>query len=78
MRDFFPLAKRLTANPKMIRFFSDQLFEQLSMRWGALWISNWDMDRLHDFYKRHVTRPTEWQVKVVAGDPAEFKKNASR
>jgi hypothetical protein len=73
-RDFFPLAERMTANPKMIRFFSDQLFEQLSMRWGALRISNWDMDRLHDFYKRHVTQPAEWQVKVVAGDPAKIKK----
>ena len=73
-RDFYPLASRLTANPKMIRFFSDQLFEQLSHRWGTLRISNWDIDRLHDFYKRHVTRPAEWQVKVIADDPAKIKK----
>jgi len=73
-RDFYPLAERLTSNPKMIRFFSDQLFEQLSLRWGTFRISNWDMDRLHDFYKRHVTQPLDWQVKVVRGDPAKIKK----
>ena len=73
-RDFYPLAESMTANPKMIRFFSDQLFEKLSLRWGALRISNWDMDRLHDFYKRHITDPNQWQVKVISGDPAKIKK----
>ncbi|GIT64743.1 MAG: hypothetical protein Ct9H300mP23_03700 [Nitrospinota bacterium] len=51
-KDFFPLAEKLTQNPKMILFFNDQLFEKLMERWGTLRVSNWDMGRFQDFYKR--------------------------
>lgn len=72
-RDFFPLAANMTKNPKMIRFVSDQLFEKLSLRWGALRISNWDMGRLHDYYRRNTVSPDQWKVKIVAVKLAEIK-----
>ena len=65
-RDFYPLAGKMTDNPKMIRFFSDQLFERLAERWGALRISNWDMGRFHDFYRRNTGSDQQWKVKVKA------------
>jgi hypothetical protein len=65
-RDFFPLAGKMTDNPKLIRFFSDQLFERLAERWGALRISNWDMGRFHDFYRRNTGSDRQWKVKVKA------------
>ena len=73
-RDFFPLAVRMTSNPKMVRFFSDQLFAQLSSSWGAFRISNWDMGRLHDFYTRNIVKPETWKMTVEAADPAKIKK----
>ena len=65
-RDFYPLAGKMTDNPKMIRFFSDQLFERLAERWGALRISNWDMGRFHGFYRRNTGSDQKWKVKVTA------------
>ncbi|MFQ5451831.1 MAG: hypothetical protein ACE5E9_14495 [Nitrospinaceae bacterium] len=72
-RDFFPLAEGMTNNPKMVRFISDRLFEDLSHAWGTLRISNWDMGRLHDFFSRAHIGPEEWKVEVVAADPEEIK-----
>lgn len=72
-RDFFPLAEKVTQNPKMVRFISDQLFEGLSTAWGTLRISNWDIGRLQDFYSRNTASPEEWKVKVVAEDLKEIK-----
>jgi len=72
-KDFFPLAAKLTQNPKMILFFSDQLFEQLMQRWGTLRISNWDMGRFHDFYKRNTQAIEQWQVRVEKVDLAPVK-----
>lgn len=71
-RDFFPLAARMTDHPKMVRFISDRLFEQLEAGWGALRISNWDMGRLYDYYERFVTAPAEWKVRVTAGSLEEI------
>ena len=63
-KDFFPLAAKLTKNPKMVLFFSAQLFEKLIERWGALRISNWDMGRFQDFYKRNTRSMDQWKVNV--------------
>ncbi len=63
-KDFFPLAAKMTDNPKMIQFFSDQLFEKLMERWGTLRISNWDMGRFQDFYRRNTQSIEQWQVRV--------------
>ena len=72
-KDFFPLAGKLTKNPKMILFFSDQLFEKLIERWGTLRISNWDMGRFQDFYKRNTRSLGQWKVQVekVALEPVK-------
>ena len=63
-KDFFPLATKLSKNPKMISFFSDQLFEKLIELWGTLRISNWDMGRFQDFYKRNTLSIDQWIVHV--------------
>ena len=73
-RDFYPLAGKMTDNPRMIRFFSDQLFERLAERWGTLRISNWDMGRFHDFYRRNTASDQQWQVKVKASSLVAVKK----
>ncbi|MBT3921712.1 MAG: hypothetical protein HOF21_03960 [Nitrospina sp.] len=65
-RDFYPLAGKMTDNPKMIRFFSNQLFERLAERWGTLRISNWDMGRFHDFYRRNTESDQQWKVRVTS------------
>ncbi len=72
-KDFFPLAAKLTQNPKMILFFSDQLFEKLMERWGTLRISNWDMGRFQDFYQRNTQSIDQWKVRVekVGLDPVK-------
>ena len=72
-KDFFPLAAKITKNPKMILFFSDQLFEKLIERWGTLRISNWDMGRFQDFYKRNTRTQDQWkaQVEKVALGPVK-------
>jgi hypothetical protein len=76
-RDFFPLAGKMTDNPKMVRFFSDQLFDRLAERWGTLRISNWDMGRFHDFYRRNTKLDEQWKVKVKAGALAPVKKTCA-
>ncbi len=63
-KDFYPLAGKMTTNPKMVQFFSDQLFERLAKRWGTLRISNWDMGRFHDFYRRNTKSDKQWEVQV--------------
>ena len=63
-KDFFPLAEKLTQNPKMILFFNDQLFDKLMKRWGTLRVSNWDMGRFQDFYKRNTQSIDQWKVRV--------------
>jgi hypothetical protein len=73
-RDFYPLAGKMTDNPKMIRFFSDQLFERLAERWGVLRISNWDMGRFHDFYQRNTKSDQQWKVEVRASGVEKVKK----
>ena len=72
-KDFFPLAEKLTQNPKMILFFNDQLFEKLMERWGTLRVSNWDMGRFQDFYKRNTQSIDQWKVRVeqVPLDPVK-------
>ena len=72
-KDFFPLAAKLSKNPKMISFFSDQLFEKLIELWGTLRISNWDMGRFQDFYKRNTRSMDQWKVHVekIALEPVK-------
>ena len=72
-KDFFPLAEKLTQNPKMILFFNDQLFDKLMKRWGTLRVSNWDMGRFQDFYKRNTQSIDQWKVRVeqVPLDPVK-------
>ncbi len=72
-RDFYPLAVRVTDNSKMVRFVSDRLFEQLSGRWGALRISNWDMGRLYDFYSKTSAARESWNVRVVRAELATVR-----
>ena len=72
-KDFFPLAEKLTQNPKMILFFNDQLFDKLMKRWGTLRVSNWDMGRFQDFYERNTQSIDQWKVRVerVPLDPVK-------
>ena len=52
----------------MILFFNDQLFEKLMERWGTLRVSNWDMGRFQDFYKRNTRSMGQWKVNVKKGN----------
>ncbi len=63
-RDFYPVVMPLTQKKELIGFYSDMLFERLTENWGALRITNWDMDRLYDFWSRNTVSPDEWQVHV--------------
>lgn len=73
-RDFYPLAAKMTNNSKMVRFVSDRMFDQLSARWGTLRISNWDMGRFQDFYRRTTVESSQWKVTLLAVDLEEIKK----
>ena len=63
-RDFYPIVMPLADKKELVGFYNDLLFERLTRYWGALRISNWDMDRLHDFWSRNTVSPDEWQVRV--------------
>ncbi|TDJ52426.1 MAG: hypothetical protein E2O43_04175 [Nitrospina sp.] len=64
-RDFYPIVMPLADKKELIGFYNDLLFERLIRHWGALRITNWDMDRLHDFWSRNTVSPDEWQVRVT-------------
>jgi len=63
-RDFYPLVVPLVKDKRMVRFYSDQLFDRLKSHWGPLRISNWDMGRLHDTWKRIQSAPDQLQARV--------------
>lgn len=73
-RDFFPLLMPILKDKKMIRFYDRQLFQRLGRYWGPLRISNWDMNRLLDFWKRHTRNPGQWRARVAVVDPAAIHK----
>ncbi len=63
-RDFYPIVMPLADKKELVGFYNDLLFERLIRHWGALRITNWDMDRLYDFWSRNTVSPDEWQVRV--------------
>lgn len=65
-RDFYTLSQKMTAKTPMVRLLSRQLFDRLRSHWGGLRLSNWDMNRLFDFYSRTTHSVGQWQVKVQA------------
>ncbi|NIQ01335.1 MAG: hypothetical protein GWM98_13805 [Nitrospinaceae bacterium] len=73
-RDFYPVAQRLVQKKQMIGFYSRQLFKRLKTYWGALGITNWDMDRLYDFWRHNTQSPDEWRVTVVAVANKQIRK----
>lgn len=73
-RDFFPLLMPVLQDKKMIRFYDRQLFQRLGRYWGPLRVSNWDMGRLLDFWKRHTRNPNQWRARLAAVDPAAIHK----
>ena len=73
-RDFYPLLEGKVEKKKMIDFFNRVLFEHLQKHWGPLGISNWDMGRLHDFWKRNTKTPKQWKAKVTAANTQEVRK----
>jgi len=73
-RDFYPLVVPLVQDKRMIGFYSDQLFDRLKSHWGPLRISNWDMGRLHDTWKRIKTAPDLLKARVEKISPAKAKR----
>jgi hypothetical protein len=63
-RDFYPIVMPMAKKKELVDFYGDLLFERLTRYWGTLRITNWDMDRLHDFWSRNTVSPDEWQVHV--------------
>ncbi len=72
-RDFYPLSSKMTNKKKMVSFYSDRLFARLWKTWGSFRVSNWDMQRLYDFYLRNTESRGQWKVLVVSGDADEIK-----
>ena len=72
-RDFFPLLDGIFKKKIMINFYNDLLFERLQNHWGTLRISNWDMGRLADSWKKMNRLPTQWRVKIVQARPEEIE-----
>ena len=73
-RDFYPLVVPLVKDKRMIGFYSDQLFDRLKSHWGPLRISNWDMGRLHDTWKRIKAAPDQLQARVEEVSPEKVKR----
>lgn len=73
-RDFYPLLENKVEKKMMIGFFNNVLFEKLEKHWGPLGISNWDMGRLHDFWKRNTKTPGQWKATVTTANPEEIRK----
>ena len=65
-RDFYPIVMSLAKKKGLVDFYNDLLFERLTRHWGALRITNWDMDRLYDFWSRNTESPEEWKVHVLS------------
>ena len=65
-RDFYPIVMPLAKKKRLVNFYNDLLFERLTRHWGALRITNWDMDRLYDFWSRNTESPEEWKVRVLS------------
>ena len=63
-RDFYPIVMPMAKKKKLVDFYNNLLFERLTRYWGALRITNWDMDRLYDYWSRNTISPDEWQVQV--------------
>lgn len=72
-RDFYPLLMPVLPDKKMIRFYDRQLFGRLARHWGPLRLSNWDMNRLYDFWKRHTRTPAQWRAEVRRADPSAVR-----
>ncbi len=72
-RDFYPLLDTFSKR-KMIDYYNDRLFDALRTHWGPLRISNWDMGRLHDFWKRFTESPKQWKARLVAADKEDIRK----
>ena len=73
-RDFYPIVMPMAKKKELVDFYNDLLFERLTRYWGALRITNWDMDRLHDFWSRNTVSPDEWQVQVRSIATEEIRK----
>ena len=73
-RDFYPLVVPLVKDKRMIGFYSDQLFDRLKTHWGPLRISNWDMGRLHDTWKRIQSAPDQLKARVEEISPERAKR----
>ncbi len=73
-RDFYPVVMPLAEKKELVEFYNDLLFERLIRRWGALRITNWDMDRLYDFWSRNTASPDEWKVHVQAITQEKIRK----
>ena len=57
----------------MIDFFNHVLFERMQKHWGPLGISNWDMGRLHDFWKRNTKTPKQWKTTVIKANTQKIR-----
>ena len=73
-RDFYPILQNRVRDKKMIAFYNDLLFERMSVHWGPLRITNWDMGRLYDYWERYTKSQEQWKGKVVATDLTVVKK----
>ena len=73
-RDFYPLVVPLVKDKRMIGFYSDQLFDRLKTHWGPLRISNWDMGRLHDTWKRIKSAPDQLTARIEEISPEKVKR----
>ncbi len=73
-RDFYPIVMPMAKKKELVDFYNDLLFERLTRYWGAFRITNWDMDRLHDFWSRNTVSPDEWQVQVRSIATEEIRK----
>ncbi len=63
-KDFFPLVTMYVKDSKMIEFYNKQFFKNLTSRWRGLRISNWDMDRLYDFWTKVSIPQSQWKVEI--------------
>ncbi len=73
-KDFFPLVSNYVKDSKMIDFYNKQFFENLTSRWRGLRISNWDMDRLYDFWVKVNIPQNQWKVDLKQVDASLSQK----
>lgn len=63
-RDFYPVLQRHLKNKKMIAFYNREFFDRVRSAWGPIRITNWDMGRFFDFWKRNLNQDTSWTFSV--------------